>query len=259
MSDAHVLLDRGDTRTWQVTFNRPEARNAMTFAMYDRLAQIAGEANGDAALRAIVFRGAGGKAFVSGTDIAQFRDFATDADALAYEERISTVIDAVSRIGVPTIAAIDGSCVGGGFAIASSCDLRIATPGSKFGFPVAKGLGNCPAMTTLTALVALAGAGRATELLFTARLVEAAEAQAIGLIHEVAAGEAFEARVAELAQMVASYAPLTLRAMKEALRRMRERMIPEGSDLMTMCYGSADFKEGVAAFLDKRPARWTGR
>ena len=157
------------------------------------------------------------------------------------------------------IAAIDGSCVGGGFAIASACDLRVATPGSKFGFPVAKGLGNCPAMTTLTALVALAGAGRATEMLFTARLVEAEEAQAIGLIHEVAPGEAFEARVAELAQMVASYAPLTLRAMKEALRRMREHLVAEGSDLMTLCYGSADFKEGVAAFLEKRTPRWEGR
>ena len=259
MSDAHVLTDRSDPRIWQVAFNRPEARNAMTFAMYDRLAQIARDANDDAALRAIVFRGAGGKAFVSGTDIAEFRNFETDADALAYDERISTVIDAVSRIGVPTIAAIDGSCVGGGFAIASACDLRIATPGSKFGFPVAKGLGNCPSMTTLTALVALVGAGRATELLFTARLVEAPEAQAMGLIHEVATGDAFEARVGELARMVASYAPLTLRATKEALRRMRERMIPEGSDLMTLCYGSADFKEGVTAFLEKRPPRWAGR
>jgi enoyl-CoA hydratase len=259
MSDAHILTGRSDPRILQVTFNRPEARNAMTFAMYDRLAQIARDANGDDALRAIVFRGAGGKAFVSGTDIAQFRDFKTDGDALAYEQRISSVIDAVARIRVPTVAAIDGSCVGGGFAIASACDLRIATPGSKFGFPVAKGLGNCLSTTTLTALVALVGAGRATELLFTARLVEASEAQALGLIHEVAAGDAFEARVGELAQAVASYAPLTLRATKEALRRMRERVIPEGSDLMTMCYGSADFKEGVAAFLEKRAARWQGR
>jgi len=259
MNDAHVLTDRSDSRILQVTFNRPEARNAMTFAMYDRLGQIARDANADAALRAIVFRGAGGKAFVSGTDIAQFRDFKTDADALAYEQRISTVFDAVSRIRVPTIAAIDGSCVGGGFAIAAACDLRIATPGSKFGFPIAKGLGNCLAMTNLAGLVALVGAARATELLFTARLVAGPEAQSLGLIHEVAASDAFEARVGELAQMVASYAPLTLRAIKEALRRMRERMVPEGSDLLTMCYGSADFKEGVAAFLEKRAPRWQGR
>ena len=259
MSDAHVLTDRSDPRILQVTFNRPEARNAMTFAMYDRLAQIARDANGDAALRAIVFRGAGGKAFVSGTDIAQFREFKTDADALAYELRISTVIDALARIGVPTIAAIDGSCVGGGFGIAAACDLRIATPHSKFGFPIAKGLGNCLSPTSLSGLVALVGVARAKELIFTARLVEAPEAQAMGLIYEVAAGDAFEARVRELAQMVASYAPLTLRATKEMLRRMRERMIPEGSDLMTLCYGSADFKEGVTAFLEKRAPRWEGR
>ena len=259
MSDAHILTDRSDPRILHVTFNRPEARNAMTFEMYDRLAQIARDANGDAALRAIVFRGAGGKAFVSGTDIAQFREFKTDADALAYEERISTVIDALSRIVVPTIAAIDGSCVGGGFGIAAACDLRIATPGSKFGFPIAKGLGNCLSMTSLFGLVNLVGPGRAKELLFTARLVVAPEAQTLGLIHEVAARDAFEARVEELAQMVASYAPLTLRATKEALRRMRERMIPDGSDLVTMCYGSADFKEGVAAFLEKRAPRWQGR
>jgi enoyl-CoA hydratase len=259
MSDAHILTDRSDPRILQVTFNRREARNAMTFEMYDRLAQLARDANEDAALRAIVFRGAGGKAFVSGTDIAQFRAFKTDADALAYEERISTVIGALSRIAVPTIAAIDGSCVGGGFGIAAACDLRIATPGSKFGFPIAKGLGNCLSMTSLSGLVALAGAARAKELIFTARLVEAPEAQALGLIHEVATRDAFEARVAELAQMVASYAPLTLRATKEALRRMRERTIPDGSDLVTMCYGSADFKEGVSAFLEKRAPHWQGR
>jgi enoyl-CoA hydratase len=259
VSDAHILVDRSDPRVMRVTFNRPEARNAMTFAMYDRLAQIARDANGDAALRAIVFRGAGGKAFASGTDIAQFAEFKTDADALAYEQRISTVIGALSRITVPTIAAIDGSCVGGGFGIAAACDLRIATPGSKFGFPLAKGLGNCLSMTSLSGLVYLVGPGRAKELIFTARLVEAPEAHAMGLIHEVAPRDAFDTRVDALAQMVASYAPLTLRATKEALRRMRERMIPEGSDLMTMCYGSADFKEGVAAFLEKRAPRWQGR
>jgi enoyl-CoA hydratase/carnithine racemase len=259
MSDTHILTDRSDPRIWRVTFNRPEARNAMTFPMYDRLAQLARDASGDDALRAIVFRGAGGKAFVSGTDIAQFREFKTDADALDYEQRISTVIDALARIRVPTIAAIDGSCVGGGFGIAAACDLRIATPHSRFGFPIAKGLGNCLSPTSLYGLVSLAGVARAKELIFTARLVEAAEAQAMGLIHEVTAGDAFEARVEELAQMVASYAPLTLRATKEMLRRMRERMIPEGSDLMTMCYGSADFKEGVAAFLEKRAPRWQGR
>jgi enoyl-CoA hydratase/carnithine racemase len=259
VSDAHILVDRSDPRIMRVTFNRPEARNAMTFAMYDRLAQIARDANGDAALRAIVFRGAGGKAFASGTDIAQFAEFKTDADALAYEQRISTVIGALARITVPTIAAIDGSCVGGGFGIAAACDLRIATPGSKFGFPIAKGLGNCLSMTSLSGLVYLVGPGRAKELIFTARLVEAPEAHAMGLIHEVAARDAFDTRVDELAHMVASYAPLTLRATKEALRRMRERTLAEGSDLVTMCYGSADFKEGVAAFLEKRAPQWQGR
>lgn len=254
------MATRLDPQVLEIAIDRPEARNAMTFAMYERLAELARSTKDEIELRAVVLTGRGGKAFVSGTDIGEFQAFASDDDALAYEARMAAVGEALESIPVPAIAAISGSCVGGGFAIAAACDLRIATAASTFGFPIARGLGNCLSMTTLVSLVSLIGSARTTELIFKARLIEAEEARALGLIHEVVPDEAaLRERTLELARTLASYAPLTLRATKEALRRIRQRLVPEGSDLMLMCYGSDDFKEGVAAFLAKRPARWTGR
>jgi len=261
MSAGELLFERRgvERQIGWVTFNRPQARNALTFAMYEGVAQVAAEADRDRSLRVLVFCGAGGRAFAAGTDISQFRAFRTPEDALEYEQRMDRVLDALESVRVPTIAAIQGACTGGGAGIAAACDLRLSSPSGRFGIPIARTLGNTVSIGNLARLTALLGLGRVKDLIFTARLVEAPEAQTMGLIHEVAAGDAFEARVAELAQAVASYAPLTLRATKEALRRMRERTIPDGSDLMTMCYGSADFKEGVTAFLEKRAPRWQGR
>jgi enoyl-CoA hydratase/carnithine racemase len=244
-----------------VTLNRPQARNALTFPMYQRLREIALGAGEDASLRALVITGAGDKAFAAGTDIAQFRDFKGPEDALAYEERIDGVLVALEHCPKPTIAAIAGACTGGGAAIAAVCDMRIAAANARFGFPIAKTLGNCLSMQNYGRLAALIGPARVIDIIYTARLVEAEEAKAIGLVSEVLADHAaLQARALELATTIAGHAPLTLRATKEAMRRLREaaRNV-HGDDLVTMCFTSEDFRQGVENFLAKRPMRWQGR
>ena len=243
-----------------VTFNRPQARNALTFAMYDRLAEVCAIANGDRSIRAMLLAGAGDKAFAAGTDISQFRAFDKPQDALDYEARIDRVLGALERCRVPTIAAIQGACTGGGAAIAVCCDLRIAAGNARFGFPVARTLGNCLSTGNYARLAALLGPARVKDMIFRARLVEAPEALAIGLVGEVVQdAAALMPRALELAQLVASHAPLTLQATKEALLRLRPTL-PAGSgeDLVLMCYMSQDFREGMDAFLNKRAPRWQG-
>jgi enoyl-CoA hydratase len=239
----------------RVTFNRPQARNALTFPMYERLAEIAA-APGD--IHSLIITGSGDKAFAAGTDINQFRTFSTANDALAYEARIDRVIGIIERCPVPTIAAIAGACTGGGAAIAVACDLRIASASGRFGFPIARTLGNCLSMSNLARLSALIGPARVIEMIFTARLFSATEALAAGFVNEVVADHAaLEARSLELAALLAGHAPLTMRVTREALRRMRENLPPD-EDLIRLCYTSRDFKEGMDAFLNKRAPVWCG-
>ncbi|HET6184176.1 MAG TPA: enoyl-CoA hydratase/isomerase family protein [Acetobacteraceae bacterium] len=254
-----LLFDLSDG-IGRITFNRPAARNALTFAMYERLAAICDEVAGRRDVRALILTGAGDKAFAAGTDIGQFRAFTKPEDAIAYEARLDRVLDRLERCPVPTIAAIAGACTGGGFGIAAACDLRIAARGARFGFPIARTLGNCLSMSNYARLAALIGPARVTDIIFTARLVEAEEARAIGLVSEVLEDHAaLMARAGALAEQVASHAPLTLRATKEALRRLRTGEGPaDGQDLILMCYMSRDFREGMEAFLAKRPPRWGG-
>ena len=242
-----------------LTFNRPQARNALTFAMYDRLAEICEQANKDRSIRALLLTGAGDKAFAAGTDISQFRAFDKEQDALDYEARIDRVLGALERCRVPTIAAINGACTGGGAGIAACCDLRIGTRSLRYGFPVAKTLGNCLSMNNYARLAALLGPARVKDIIFRARLIEADEALNIGLVGElVEDGAALARRAEELVREVANLAPLTLQATKEAIYRLRPKP-QEGSDLVLMCYMSADFREGMEAFLNKRKPVWKGR
>ena len=242
-----------------VTFNRPQARNALTFAMYERLAEICKEAP-EAGVRALLLTGAGEKAFAAGTDISQFRAFNSPEDALGYEQRIDRVLGAIEACPIPTIAAISGACTGGGAGIAACCDLRIAAANARFGFPVARTLGNCLSMSNYVRLTALIGPAKVKEIIFTARLIEAPEALSMGLVSEVLPDHAaLLARGEELARLVAGNAPLTLRATKEAVRRIKESMVPaEAHDLILMCYMSRDFREGMDAFLNKRKPEWQG-
>jgi len=245
----------------RLTFNRPQARNALTFAMYERMAAICAEINDDHAIKALILTGAGDKAFASGTDISQFRAFKTAQDALDYEARIDRVLGALESCRVPTIAAIAGACTGGGAGIAACCDVRIGTSAARIGFPIARTLGNCLSMSNISRLTALIGPARTKEIIFTARLIEAPEALSLGLITEVVADVAtLQARAGELAALFASHAPITLEVTKEAVRRIRRTLTrDEGEDLILRAYMSDDFREGMDAFLNKRKPQWKGK
>jgi len=255
----HVIVERSGAIV-TLTFNRPEARNAMTWEMYERLYQTCEEVDGDDSIRVLVLKGAGGKAFVAGTDIGQFTEFKDGDDGLRYEREGDRRTFRVARVKKPVIAQIEGFAVGGGLGIAAGADLRVATPESRFGAPIARTLGNCLSMQAYARYVDLFGPSRLKEMIFTARLLSAEEALAAGFVHEIVAAEAIEARVRALAETVASHAPITLWATKEAVRRIQEaRTVPNGDDLVAKTYGSADFHEGVRAFVEKRPPRWSGR
>lgn len=244
----------------RATFNRPQARNAFTFAMYERLAKVCEQANADRSIKVLIFRGAGDKAFASGTDINQFRAFKTPEHAMEYESRIDRVLTTLEKCRVPTIAAITGACTGGGAGIAACCDLRIGTKTTRMGFPIARTLGNCLSMSNISRLSALIGPAHVKDLIFTARLVGAEEAAGVGLLTEVVDDLAsLEKRVDELAALIASHAPLTMNATKQALARLQRRLSrDEGEDLILMCYMSRDFREGLEAFLNKRKPEWRG-
>jgi enoyl-CoA hydratase/carnithine racemase len=246
-----------------LTFNRPEARNALTWEMYDALVAACERVDRDPTLRVFVVRGAGGKAFAAGTDIGQFTGFSTRDDAVAYERRLDGVIDRLERVQVATIAGVQGAATGGGCAIALACDLRVATADARFGVPIARTLGNCLSGANYARLVDLLGPARVKDLLFTGRLVEATEAFSLGLVTRlVSDASSLDATVRELAGEIARNAPLTIRATKEAVRRIQatRRLDPPAvEDLITMCYLSEDFKEGVAAFLARRPPAFKGR
>ncbi len=243
-----------------ITLNRPQARNALTFAMYERIAQICGDIEGHGSPKVLLLTGAGDKAFAAGTDIAQFRAFRTPEDALSYEGKIERIITTIESCKVPTIAAISGAVTGGGASIACACDLRIATRSARFGYPIARTLGNCLSTNNYARLAALFGPARVKDLVFTARLIEAEEGRSIGLYSEILDDHAaLMARARELATTISGHAPLTMRATKEALRRLGQANAAEGDDLVLMCYMSADFREGMEAFLSKRPPDWQGR
>ena len=242
-----------------VLFDRPAARNAMTWAMYERLNQICEQLKADTSVRIVTFRGAGGQAFVAGTDIEQFTRFSSGEDGVAYEKQIDRCIARLESLPMPTIAVIEGWTIGGGLAIATACDFRIATTGSRFGVPIAKTLGNCLSVANLSRLSAVFGIPRVKRMLMLAEVLGAEEALACGfLLQTVEPGE-IDGQLGKLCERLAVLAPVTQSVSKEGLRRLVSSGLPPDEDLIRQCYGSADFHEGVAAFVEKKSPVWKGR
>ncbi|GMV04922.1 MAG: enoyl-CoA hydratase [Gemmatimonadota bacterium] len=261
MSDAagSVRLERRGPVA-RVTFHRPEARNAMTMAMYGELrAHLATLAAADG-LRAVVLRGAGGS-FVAGTDIAHFTDFTSAEDGVAYEAGMEEVVGALEALPVPTLAVVEGAAMGGGLILAAACDVRLCTPDARFGMPIARTVGHGLSVANHARLVAHLGPGRTKAMLLLAAFLGAEEAREAGFVHQVVTPAALDETVERLAGRMASHAPLTLRVTKEAVARVLERARPDqdDADLLRVVYGSRDFQKGVRAFLDKGTPEWEGR
>lgn len=239
-----------------ITFDRPAARNAITPAMYARLEELVAHAADAPGLRVVVLRGAGGT-FVAGSDIAHFTTFASADDGVAYERGIDRTVGALERLRVPTLAMIEGVAAGAGMLLAAACDLRICTPDARFGVPIARTVGNALSAASTARLVAHLGPARTAALLFLAELMTADDAHRAGFVHEVVPKHALDDRVIELCARIAEHAPLTIDVSKEMIRRV---LAGDGvdDDLLRRVYGSRDFREGVDAFLAKRPPRWTG-
>ena len=241
-----------------VTVNRPEARNALTWEMYDAIVEACDRAEADRDVRVLIIRGSGG-AFAAGTDIKQFRDFADGEDGVAYERRLDAVIDRIEELTIATIAEIDGAAAGGGCAIAIACDLRICSERARFGVPVSRTLGNCLSMNNYSLLLQHLGPARTLDMLLRARLFTGEEAAAAGFVAELCEDDELDATADGVVQTLLGHAPLSMWAAKEAVRRIRRASIPNGDDIVARVFGSEDFHTAVAAFAAKQPVVWQGR
>jgi enoyl-CoA hydratase/carnithine racemase len=257
--DEPELLVDADGGVLTVTFNRPRQRNAMTWAMYEGLYAACERADSDDDIRVMVLKAAGEKAFVAGTDISQFADFTTGADGVAYEEKIARIVTRLEDVTIPTVASVRGFCVGGGLGIAAVCDLRVATRSARFGIPIARTLGNCLSMNNYSLLLAHLGPARTLDMLLRARLFTGEEVAAAGFVAELCEDDQLDKATDQVVETLLGHAPLSMWAAKEAVRRIRRAAVPNGDDIVSRVFGSADFHTAVEAFATKQPVVWQGR
>jgi len=257
------MIAEKDGGIGRIIFNNPARHNAVSLEMWQALAAIIDDFNRDDAIRVIVLSGAGGKAFVSGADISEFKEKRNSAEAAAEYSRISEAGRvALAETPKPTIAMIRGYCIGGGLATAIACDLRIAAEGSKFGIPAAK-LGLGYAYDGVKKLVDLIGPAFAREIFFTARQFTTDEALRMGLVNQVVASDELETYVENYCKTIAGNAPLTVKAakaiVKEAVKDAAKRDMALCERVVKECFASQDYTEGRTAFMEKRRPVFTGR
>jgi len=259
MADAPDLLVEQEGPVLTVTFNRARQRNAMTWEMYERLFDACERVDADDEIRVMVLRSSNDKAFIAGTDIAQFTEFSGGEDGVAYEAKIARITNRLEDVDVPTVAAIRGFCVGGGLGLASVCDLRVATPSARFGLPIARTLGNCLSMNSYSVLLQQVGPSLALDLLLRGRLLTGEEAHALGFVAELCGEDDLESATEGVVETLLGHAPISMWAAKEAVRRFRRAAIPDGDDIVARAFGSKDFRRAVAAFATKERVAWEGR
>ena len=256
------MLSRVEEGVGYITFNNPEKHNAVSIEMWDALEKILDEFRSSKNIRVIVLNGAGGKSFVSGADISKFDKERSSKEAvLSYNKRTQKVYELLETFPKPTIAMIDGYCIGGGLNLAVCCDIRICSEKSKFAMPAAKLSLGYP-FSSIKRLFDVMGPGMAKHFMFTAEKISASEALACGLVQKLVSEENIETYVRDYALTISHNAPLTIKAMKqigiEILKNPDERNLLLCEQLASACFDSEDYKEGRRAFMEKRKPNFKG-
>jgi len=256
------MLSRVKDGVGYITFNNPEKHNAVSIEMWDALEQILDGFRSSQDIRVIVLSGAGGRAFVSGADISKFDKERSSKEAvLSYNKRTQKVYENLETFPKPTIAMIDGYCIGGGLNLAVCCDIRICSEKSKFAMPAAKLSLGYP-FSSIKRLFDVMGPGMAKHFMFTAEKISASEALACGLVQKLVSEDSIDSYVKDYALNIANNAPLTIKAMKqigiEISKNSDERDLLLCEKLASACFDSEDYKEGRKAFMEKRKPNFQG-
>ena len=258
------MIGRISGAVGHVIFNNPERHNAVSLEMWDAVDEALSAFADDDRVRVVVLSGAGGKAFVSGADISKFDKERGSKEATAhYNARLKVVYDTIENFPKPTIAMIDGYCIGGGLNLATCADIRIASSKSRFAMPAAKLALGYP-FDAIRRLINAVGPAAAKQMMFTAKSIDADKAMSLGLIQEVVEESELAARVDELADTIAGNAPLTIAAMKFIAGQVMQadpttRDLQAGDNMVAACFASEDYVEGRNAFMEKRKPAFKGR
>ncbi|MGW4336411.1 enoyl-CoA hydratase-related protein [Rhodococcus koreensis] len=247
-----------DASVTTIVFSRPHAHNALTEAMYAELDAALQAAETDSALEALVLRGEGTAAFTSGTDARYIAGMRSGPLGLRYEQGITRLVTRLQQLRVPVVAVVTGHCYGAGLLLAAASDIRIATPPSHFGVPVAKTMGNCLSASSVSLLRDRLGSSIVSDMLIRSRAYTADQLVQSGFINVLSSAETLDRDLEDILDGIRSAAPLTLWATKETLNRLQHDPHADCDDIVETVYGSDDFSIGTAAFLDRTAPTWTG-